>query len=264
MIGILKTFYKGGLESSELVVTVRDLTVLLLSSEESLLLAVDSDGGIGSKEMDVVQVENWETGYFAARVPLMEILSANARPLLVVDALTVEMEETGRQIITGIEKILTEAGMPDLPITGSTEENVPTKQTGIGVIVLGVISSKNWMIGSSHQDDLVAAAGIPKSGPEYKIKPDDKEILSLPDLRRLREFPDVYDVLPVGSKGIGFEVGELAGEAGLSFNCCKTNLDFEQSAGPSTCVIFTIKNRDSLNKIENQIKAPVKIIGKMK
>ncbi|MFW6266462.1 MAG: AIR synthase related protein [Halanaerobiales bacterium] len=264
IIGILKAFYDGDLDCKKIIDFVRDLTIIHVNADESLLLAVDSDGGIGSKEMDVVKVKDHEIGYFAARVPLMEVMAANARPMLVVDALSVEMKNTGEGIIAGIKELLKEADMPDLPITGSTEENIPTSQTGVGVVVLGIIDKRRWTIGSSARGDLVGVAGIPKSGPEHEVKASDVEILKLQDLQKLRNTSGVHDVLPVGSKGIDFESKELAGAGGLFFEKLESEIDFQQSGGPSTSVIFSAENKEILEKIRGQISAPVNIIGQLK
>ena len=48
---------------------VRDLTVLDLGNGFSLVVAVDSDGGIGPREHDVVPVTDYVLGRFAMRVP---------------------------------------------------------------------------------------------------------------------------------------------------------------------------------------------------
>ena len=49
---------------------VRDLTKIALGSGFSLVIAVDSDGGIGSRENDIVRVPEYVLGRFAVRMPI--------------------------------------------------------------------------------------------------------------------------------------------------------------------------------------------------
>ena len=92
----------GNAVTSYSVRKVRDLLLLELTPEMEMVIACDSDGGIGPKEKDLVQVPGEVLGHFAARVPLMEILASGAVPALVVNTLAVEMEPTGSTIISGM------------------------------------------------------------------------------------------------------------------------------------------------------------------
>jgi len=204
------------------------------------------------------------TGYFGTRVPLMEVLSALGRPFLLIDTLSVEMKPAGTEIIAGIKKACTEAGLLRLPITGSTEENIPTVQTGIGVTVLAIVKDDQIPVGSSQEGDLVAVAGIPKSGPRFKVEPEDPEIISLDDLLRLRDISGVHDILPVGSKGVAFEAEELARTAGLHWRRAPGNgLDLQRSGGPSTCVVFSLAGSRALQAVKATINAPVCTVGEL-
>lgn len=259
----LQGFYDGTLAFAEVVEQKRDLTLFKISHEFSLMIACDSDGGIGNKEHDFVKVENWLTGYFGARVALMEILAAKGRPWLLIDTLAVEMDPAGKEIISGIRKACAEAGVHDLPLTGSTEDNIPTVQTGIGVTVLAIVKNDQIPVGSSQKGDLVAVAGIPKSGPQFQVEPEDPELISLQDLWRLREIPGVHDILPVGSKGVAYEAGELAKSAGLQLRLGETDLDLLRSGGPATSVVFSLLNNDVLQTVKEAISAPIKLIGEL-
>ena len=262
-MNFLRDFYDGLLTFEEVVEKKRDLTLFKLSSDFSLMIACDSDGGIGNKEHDLVKVENWLTGYFGARVALMEVLAARGKPWLLIDTLAVEMDPAGREIIAGIKKACTEAGLSGLPLTGSTEDNIPTVQTGIGVTVLAIVKHNQLPVGSSQKGDLVAVAGIPKSGPRFRIEPQDPELISLSDLRRLRKMPGVHDLLPVGSKGVAYEAGELAKSAGLRLRQAQTDLDLLRSGGPATCVVFSLMSNDVLQTIKKAIGAPVNFLGEL-
>ncbi|HHY18163.1 MAG TPA: alpha-ribazole-5-phosphate synthase, partial [Firmicutes bacterium] len=52
----------------------RDLTLVSLTEDCVLVIACDSAGGIGPKELDSVKVPGYVLGRFTARVALMELL----------------------------------------------------------------------------------------------------------------------------------------------------------------------------------------------
>ncbi len=243
---------------------VLDLTLFEINDDEYLVVACDSDGGIGAKAGDVVQVTAREVGIFALRVPLFEVLACGAVPFLVVDCLSVEMEQYGEAILAAIREYAALAGLTDdVQFTGSTEENVPTIQTGIGVSVLGVVKRDRLRTGTARAGDTVACAGVPKSGPKYQLRTDDPAILSLAELMYLRASTRVNDILPVGSRGVRYEAMQLAASAGLRFEAlAQPKVDMHESAGPSTCALFTAAAGD-VEALREELSAPVSTIGRV-
>lgn len=243
---------------------VRDLTVLTLSDDLMLVVAVDSDGGIGPKPGDVVKVSGVEAGRFAMRVPLMEILACGAVPVAAFDCLTVEMEPTGKTIISGVREELRSIGLSEhFPLSGSTEDNVPTRQTGIGVMVLGIVQSGDFRPGTSKKHDVVFCIGVPKSGPKDTVSLNDPSIATSAAVASVRLLDHVHDILPVGSKGILYEANEMAKSAELHFESSPScTIDLERSAGPSTCFICSGPRR-----LRDEVAAitmlPVETIGTM-
>jgi hypothetical protein len=221
---------------------VRDLTLLTIAGGVHLVVAVDSDGGIGPKPDDVVSVSGYICGRFGTRVPLMEVLACGGIPVAAFDALAVEMEPLGREIIRGVRDELCAAGFPEsFPLSGSTEDNIPTRQTGMGVMILGLVTDEDFRPGTSRRGDEVVCVGLPKSGPHDQVRFDDP---TLADPARIRAFSlheGVHDILPVGSKGIRHEAEEMARTAGLVFVPSREpNVDMAKSAGPSTCFVASI------------------------
>ncbi|RNB82358.1 hypothetical protein EDM56_23840 [Brevibacillus fluminis] len=241
---------------------VRDLTVIDINETQYMVVACDSDGGIGTKELDVVQVPEEVLGAFAVRVPLFELIASGAVPMLVVDCLSVEMDGTGEKLIRSIKAYAARAGLlSDDQFTGSTEDNVPTRQTGIGITVLGLVDKASFYPGKAQAGDVVVCAGIPKSAPQHEVRLDDPDILRIEDLIKLRNQPAIGDMLPVGSKGLRYEANQLALYAGLSFienESARVALD--QSGGPSTCVLFVVKS-ESVATLAAQIQSPLEVIG---
>src|SRR5215831_7603583 len=149
---------------------VRDLSLLNLAPGVLLVIACDSIGGIGPKPHDTVATSGYELGRLAARVPLEELLACGATPLLLIDTLNVEREPTGAAIIAGVCDEMRDAGMdPANALNGSTEDNVPTVATGVGIVVLGLAAEDRFRPGQAQAGDTVLCVGVPKSAPRFHI-----------------------------------------------------------------------------------------------
>jgi len=240
----------------------RDLTLVRLAGSFYLVIACDSDGGIGPKPNDTVPAPPELLGRFAARVPLMEIVASGACSLVLVDTLSVEMEPTGRQIIEGVKIEASLAGMVgENVVTGSTEDNVPTTATGIGVTVIGIAEESQLRQGKSEPGDIIVCVGVPKSAPHDTVTIDDPEIADIPTAISISHMPYVHDILPVGSKGIYYEASQMTKSAHLEFELsseCK--LDTAKSAGPSTCILASLP-KASLSEFRDAIGKPVSVVG---
>jgi len=245
--------------------SVRDLLVTELTEDLWMIIACDSDGGIGPKEQDTVACPGYDLGRFAARVPLMEMLACGAVPIIVVDVLTVEMEPTGKEIIKGIRDEVEEAGMnKNMVVTGSTEDNVTTVQTGLGVVVIGIVKKEDFRPGKSKPDDVAICVGLPKSAPIDIIKFTDNEIANLEVMRRASKLHYVHDILPVGSKGIKYESHQLAASAELKLDIVKNvEIDVNKSGGPTTSFLVSI-HPDYVKEFYTEINRPVTKLGSLK
>lgn len=214
---------------------VRDLLVL-----GDLVVATDSSGGIGPKPADTVAADARTVGHFALRVPLLEVLCCGALPVAVIDDLCVELEPTGRPMIAEIHRLAVEAGVPPEAITGSTEENVATRATGIGVTVLGRFGPDGLHSGGSWPGDVVLCAGVPLSAPRDELWIGHPGQVPVAAVRTAMASGLVHDALPVGSRGLAWELPQLAEPAGLSVawrepeELCRTD-----SGGPASCVLFS-------------------------
>ncbi len=241
---------------------IRDLTVIELLGDLLLVFAVDSDGAIGPKPDDVVKTTGYACGRFGTRVPLMEILACGAQPLAAFDALAVERETIGEEIIRGVRDELQSVGLPPgFPLSGSTEDNVPTRQTGMGVVILGMVEKAHFRPGNAVRGDVIFSVGTPKSGPADEVRLDDPGIASAKVVADVAAIPGIHDILPVGSRGLLFEATELARSAGLAFVPAEpAPVDMRKSAGPSTC--FIVAGPASLGaELPRSTTAPVHLIG---
>ena len=194
----------------------------------------------------------------------MEVLSCGAIPIAAFDMLTVPMDELGREIVHGVRDELADAGLgADFPLSGSTEDNVPTDSTGVAATVLGLVHQDDFRPGISSSGDRVLCVGHPKSAPGDEITLDDKEIVRPSHIKELLRREGVHDLLPVGSRGVLYEARELASSAGLEFIMTRgTKLDVDKSAGPSTCALSSIA-ADGGGSIARELSIPVTEIGKL-
>lgn len=239
----------------------RDLSIVDFGSV-NLVVANDSSGAIGSKENDLLKADPEVVAYHGAEVALMEVIAYGADPVLLVNNLMVEMNPTGKQMIRGIKKSMESVGMdPDKSINGSTEENFPTSQTGIGITVIGTTEKKGIPIYNSQRGDIVVALGKPLVG-EQVLKADSRDMMSSKKLLKIRSLPYINELLPVGSTGIIQEMKEIEKTAGLKAVVFKSGIDLEVSGGPSTCVLATLKNEfvQDLDKNIDILVTPIAIL----
>ncbi|WP_461204672.1 AIR synthase related protein [Clostridium sp. DL1XJH146] len=231
---------------------VRDISLHRLNDEETLVVVCDSCGGIGEKENDVLQVPPFYTGKFTARVPLIELLCTGARVVSITNNVCCEMERTGRQIIRGVLSEMKELEIEEDLLTGSTEENFTTSMTAVGITVIGVAKNKDIKINNIKSNSIIALAGIPKVGAEIDFSKDD-DIVSYTQIKELLAIGGVYELVPVGSKGILYEIEELSSNNNMKFNLDDNNIiDLYKSAGPATCVVFAAEEEIYMKRLKNK------------
>ena len=221
---------------------VRDL--LIVDEPGSIVLACDSVGGIGPKEHDSFPAEAWTTAHFATRVPLLEVICAGGQPLAVINALCIAGDETGQEMIEAVRALAAEAGVPAHAVSGSTEDNVPTTATGIGVTVLGRLTGATER--RSRPGDVVLCAGLPRSAPEHTLYPGHPEVVPIPEVQAAVATGIAHDALPVGSKGLVWEVQQLAATSNLEVHWAPERpVDVHASGGPSSCVLLSCSAADA-------------------
>lgn len=243
------------------IISFRDLTLVSLGPDEVLVIACDSLGGIGTKPHDKVKAPEELVGKYTVRVGLMEVLASGASPLVVVNTLCVEMNPTGNSILKGIQQEIEAAGLSaDIAVTGSTEENMETCQSGLGVTVIGKAAKSALRLGQSRPGDLVICLGRPKVGEEVL---DYTEKANPALVKTLLKLPYVREILPVGSLGVLHEAKLLAQCSGSRLETEPSpGIDLHQSAGPATCVLISV-DAAYLKNIKKISSLPVFIIGRL-
>lgn len=235
----------------------RDVSLVKLGGDMLLAVACDSSGAIGEKQKDVVKVPPYVVGRFILRVPLMEITSVGASPVAVTCAVCSEPSPTGDGIIAGVRDELKTVDM-DLAMAISTEKNMPTCQTGLGVTVIGTVARQNLRQNMTRPGDTIYCIGLPKVGNEVHLE--DPEIADSKLVKRLLKHPLIHDIIPVGSRGIKGEAESLASYLKLSVEWADNSaVDIKKSAGPSTCLIVTCPE-----ELDFSCTQPVCLVGRFR
>lgn len=239
----------------------RDITFVDINSEQMLAIACDSCGGIGNKESDIVNASPEIVGYFTTMVALSEILAIGASPIVIINTLCVEMDNTGLEIVKGIKRAIKPLNISEeLIITGSTEENIQVFQTGIGITVNGIINKSDWKCPYVRKDALAVVLGIPKVGMEV-LNDEKNEIMSVNTFNQLYHNIKIQDMLPVGSKGIEYEALEMAKTNDLELSLDdRISVDLYKSGGPATCAVVAIEE-SYFEEFKKSMKIPVNRIG---
>lgn len=224
----------------------RDLSLIALRDGSQLVIACDSIGGIGPKPGDTVAATAYTTGFFAVRTPLLELLCAGAFPRLIVNTLCFESGPQADEMIRAIVDVAAGLGLPRSAVTGTTEDNIRTTTTGIGITVIGSASPEGLRAGRSRAGDMVACLGLPRSAPQFVLAPDDPELPTVAEVAAVLAIPAVREALPVGSRGIAHELAALSDTAGLRHRLTARHsgqgdgLDVLASGGPASCVLVSL------------------------
>lgn len=222
------------------IITNRDLSLVELTENKILVISCDSLGGIGLKEKDQVEAPPKLVGRFTLRVALMELMAVRANLISVVNNLSVEYKPTGKEIISGIKEELARINLDaDKLLTGSTEENIATVQTGLGITTIGVIDKNKLSLANSNAGDVIVAVGLPKVGREVLASKDKTADLEV--MKKVTRLAYLSDILPVGSQGIEFEAELLAALNSLKFKSQSAGINYQKSAGPATVILTTLK-----------------------
>lgn len=238
----------------------RDLTLIDINFDQTLVVSCDSSGGIGEKENDIVKTTPEVVGYFSTQVALMELLAFGAKPITVVNTLSVEMNNTGKRIIEGIKQALKPLNLStENIVTGSTEENFPVSVTGVGITVIGMINKNEWERPLTKSGMIAVLVGIPRVGDE--VLEYENSIMNISLLLKLKEKSYISEILPVGSKGVLYELEEIAKSNNIDFNLeDNISIDLKKSGGPSTCVIVSM-DRSKYKQLKEEFSLPVNKIG---
>jgi hypothetical protein len=210
----------------------RDISIIPFQKETSLVFASDNSGCIGLKELDQVKVHYDIVSYYGFRVALMELLAVGAQPITLI-VHSFNGDEAWSSLVNGANRIIAELELDDLEVTGSSESNFSLLQSASSFIVAGTVLHKKLRIGRTLEDAKFAVVGEPLAGEEVMCK--ENKILPLRLFKELLAQEEVYEIIPVGSKGILYELHLLTDQQ----RAFTTDLTLTKSAGPATCVVIS-------------------------
>lgn len=198
---------------------------------DGLVITSDNSAAIGEKLQDAVHAPDAVTAKFATRVALLEQWAAGSEPQAV---LLHNFSGAGQwnAYETGIADLFAEAQTALPPISGSTETNMPTLQSGIAVTMIG----KKQRTLAPAESLCWFAYGLPLVGQEVLAKV--SRIADLGLIKKAHDSSLIERIWPVGSKGIAQELSLL-----MNKNVeVSTALDVTCSGGPATCVLLGVKH----------------------
>lgn len=236
----------------------RDCLVIPLGEEE-LVLACDSLGGIGPKEGDVLSVPLEISAQFTARVALAEVLAAGGDPIALSVTLSIEphpwLEEARKGILRELESI----GKDRIPLLFSSEKNVTSQATGLGVTVLG--KRPRGEGAPRLQEGTLYALGIPSCG--ATVLTNVSAIADLKDILKIRDLLPGVPMLPVGSRGIFCEALHFIHGTPLAlFLNPEPPFSLYTSCGPATVLLFA--SSESLSTLKPHFAKPLWVVGELK
>jgi hypothetical protein len=169
------------------------------------------------------------------------------------------MNEYGKDILRGISQAARDAGILDeAAINGSTEDNFKVSVTSLGITVIGELNSP--LPQPISKTCAVYLAGLPKYGADVILRA--HEILTFDTINKIMSSCAVHDFIPVGSKGIAYELSLMQDELCAEFAPSKElSVDITASGGPATCAIFA--SHDINAHILREIGIPVTKIGEL-
>ncbi|MEM0488883.1 MAG: AIR synthase related protein [Candidatus Bathyarchaeia archaeon] len=241
----------------------RDVLIKPLTRNKFLVVGCDSCGAIGPKIGDVIKVDGSILGKFAVRTALMEVMAVGAKPICVACGLGVEPKPTGESIIEGVLSEIRKVGLDQSSLVISTEKNFETTQTSMGVSVIGLANLNELKMGQAKDGDLIISLGVPSVGIEVLENEQKGLIADLEDLMKLLSLKFVHSVIPVGSKGIFYEMKVLAKEAEANLKLNQNpNIDMEKSAGPATVILAAISG-NRLEELKRYFKKPINLLARL-
>lgn len=211
---------------------------------ENLIFTTDNSAAIGEKEFDEITAPDSLTAKFSGRVALLEQWAAGGEPVAIL-LHNFSGAKHWDQYVAGIEELFQEAGVPSIPITGSSETNMTTLQSALSVTIIGKKTKD-----VSYSNLVWFVYGSPLTGEDVLAKPE--EIANLKPIHELINAGTIDVVWPVGSKGIAHEMQTMLGKEVSVID----DLDLTRSGGPSTCVIIGVKS-ENCELLKEQLKNPL-------
>jgi len=219
----------------------RDLTLLKTEPNQTLVMAAESSSSIGEKPGDQLQSPTEVTAKFAVRVCLLELLTQKAKPQAIFTLIGNEKEPTGRIMWQAIEKELETLPFEhNIILNGSTEDNMETNETSLGLVAVGTIDGA-FESPAYQQTQMVVQVGEPYVGAAVLENLD--TVPTYQDIYEWEAQPEVIDIIPVGANGSQADLEALFSKYALHLNRLETSW-LKKSGGPSTSFVVALNTRE--------------------
>lgn len=201
---------------------------------DQLVITSDNSGAIGEKPMDVVSVPDTVASYYSTRVVLLEQLAANALPFEII-LLNFTGQDAWQRYVEGIEKVFREVELPIPTISGSSETNIPTLQSGFGLTMIGKLQRRKDLNEKLHWYSY----GYPLVGDNLLARL--HQVADLKKVIQAMESNDISAIMPVGSKGVRHELQQFTDVDETVLE--QLPYDASTSAGPSTVILVAVNDQ---------------------
>ncbi|UJL46630.1 hypothetical protein KFZ58_01315 [Virgibacillus sp. NKC19-16] len=209
--------------------------IVPLNADQELVITADNSGAIGEKPQDAVSTSNTIVGYSTLRVAMMECLAEGAEPRTIVMQ-NFTSDKAWQDYKNGAEDVLKALERDMLPITGSTESNFASLQSGLGITVIGTRTIEDNRDSEWSGEEKFAVIGAPLVGNEVLERQD--EVIPLALFQRFCQMEEVKAVLPIGSKGVAAAWRSWTKRD----DKLSSDIDLEKSGGPATCILIAFDN----------------------
>ncbi len=217
--------------------------------------ACDSCGSIGEKAQDTLRVPSKMVGFITARVAVLEVLAMGAQVISAAVPIANEPTPTSRKLIEGVRECFKSFGL-DIPMIISTEKNMRTSMTAMGIAVNGVADGVR--AGGYAVGDKIYVMGRPSVGQE--VIDFEEELVDARSIYKALAYEGVRELLPVGSKGIREELGEMMDAWSAGYTLLENHdLDLDKSCGPATAAIIIASET-----LEMSLDIPLVCIGEVR
>lgn len=224
-----------------MITQFRDLTIIETLPDQTMIMAAESSSSIGEKPGDHLQSPTEITAKFAVRVCLVELLSQRAQPQAIFTLIGNEKEPTGRIMWSAIREELEALPVThDIVLNGSTEDNMVTNETSIGIVATGVINGP-FVIPAYETTKKIVQVGEPYVGQAVLENLD--HIPTYNDIHKWSLQPEIIDIIPVGASGSQADLSILLSKYNLALSH-KDASWLNQSGGPSTSFVMALNTEE--------------------
>lgn len=212
-----------------------------LIEQLGVVIATDFAQCIGPLENDQLEIPYETVVDLTIRSVIVEIIAVNAKPRVLT--FSNSLGNNGySEIQNRVNKVKNELSLDDLDFLVSSEKNFTPHETALSITCVGELQQEKLKL-HTPENAILGIIGQPLVGEAVLTH----ELLSLPELKELIQCEEVYEILPVGSHGLNYELKYFTREEK------RLPFDGNQSAGPSTCFIISFKEgfEEKINQLSN-------------